>query len=959
MDLTHNQTAPSSTAQPSTDIGDDFGDLDEALLSQILDDEDELDLPAKSQTSRNQSEPEQQQTSATSATPVDPPSSKSSFTQSDADESALLSSDDEDLAALEELNRKRAQLEAKLKAKRQKKAAVPTPTPVVPSPQKSSPTQPPPSSEQDSPSQPPTSKQATPQPPPTSKQTPLATTSKESPETDCLASSSQIDDYTTTPTRSPRSPVIRTPSPPSRSRFLMSPPSGAYSRKRHHSPSPLPRRDSFSAPRPNLASTPTSGIASRGIKHNMEAYRTRLSYDKPLTPTRGKATSMETNAPDDPLDDAFLDKVLGDLDPEGSDAQALVQDERTKHPLIQHFEEKGKRRAEEQAKAALPRPTFKSIVAQTPAVSDEAAIERGHTQSYDPLTKLRIGERYQSLGAVVQMTYGQTVLPIKDAEQIRTALFRTSNTGAVLTSSCSRPGILNDPIDPSSKSGTETSSKSWILAGVVGAKSKIRITAKNVRYCHFQLSDLNSGAINVFMFRKVLEAHYGSIEVGDVVVIMNPKLLNQTEKAGALGVEVEDPGCLFTLGRSKDFGLCQAVKINNEDCGRILDTRASMYCQHHIMMATNKHRNQRGSLIAGTSSIYDLNKQPSARPLAQPRRTAGVGLIPSRETTYIFDDGGVGTSSMADPEGKKKDPLTGEDGLSSFLMNQNNPGGQYLRQAKVSKDTVWAKDITSPKTPTKGTDSFPAEMIRRMGYDPVSGQFVPGSPKRGAEDPEARERSIRLLAERVKSPPGPIKLMSTMVPVVRKRKLDSDASSRGGQVAQGNVFFDPGAGSSRTGTPMTPPSAKKKWIDLNLDSSSDDDDNGTLLTLTAARERNLKEARKNAAPGTPTKRANPLVSPPRAPQRKLEPSSSMSMLLNRTSTSTSTATNLGTKAVTCGQPNNPPASQKQISPQVPSSSSSSSSSMLPSSATGTDTRPTPSGQPAPKKGKFIDLNDSE
>ncbi|KAF8952220.1 hypothetical protein BGZ52_007458 [Haplosporangium bisporale] len=860
MDLTHNQTAPSSTAQPSTDIGDDFGDLDEALLSQILDDEDELDLPAKSQTSRNQSEPEQQQTSATSATPVDPPSSKSSFTQSDADESALLSSDDEDLAALEELNRKRAQLEAKLKAKRQKKAAVPTPTPVVPSPQKSSPTQPPPSSEQDSPSQPPTSKQATPQPPPTSKQTPLATTSKESPETDCLASSSQIDDYTTTPTRSPRSPMIRTPSPPSRSRFLMSPPSGAYSRKRHHSPSPLPRRDSFSAPRPNLASTPTSGIASRGIKHNMEAYRTRLSYDKPLTPTRGKATSMETNAPDDPLDDAYLDKVLGDLDPEGSDAQALVQDERTKHPLIQHFEEKGKRRAEEQAKAALPRPTFKSIVAQTPAVSDEAAIERGHTQSYDPLTKLRIGERYQSLGAVVQMTYGQTVLPIKDAEQIRTALFRTSNTGA---------------------------------------------------------------------------------------------------KAGALGVEVEDPGCLFTLGRSKDFGLCQAVKINNEDCGRILDTRASMYCQHHIMMATNKHRNQRGSLIAGTSSIYDLNKQPSARPLAQPRRTAGVGLIPSRETTYIFDDGGVGTSSMADPEGKKKDPLTGEDGLSSFLMNQNNPGGQYLRQAKVSKDTVWAKDITSPKTPTKGTDSFPAEMIRRMGYDPVSGQFVPGSPKRGAEDPEARERSIRLLAERVKSPPGPIKLMSTMVPVVRKRKLDSDASSRGGQVAQGNVFFDPGAGSSRTGTPMTPPSAKKKWIDLNLDSSSDDDDNGTLLTLTAARERNLKEARKNAAPGTPTKRANPLVSPPRAPQRKLEPSSSMSMLLNRTSTSTSTATNLGTKAVTCGQPNNPPASQKQISPQVPSSSSSSSSSMLPSSATGTDTRPTPSGQPAPKKGKFIDLNDSE
>lgn len=99
MDHTHNQTAPSSTAQPSTDIGDDFGDLDEALLSQILDDEDELDLPAKSQSSRNQSGPEQQQTAVTAvtaATPVDTPSSGSSFIQPDADESALLSSDDED-----------------------------------------------------------------------------------------------------------------------------------------------------------------------------------------------------------------------------------------------------------------------------------------------------------------------------------------------------------------------------------------------------------------------------------------------------------------------------------------------------------------------------------------------------------------------------------------------------------------------------------------------------------------------------------------------------------------------------------------------------------------------------------------------------------------------------------------------------------------------------------------------
>lgn len=124
----------------------------------------------------------------------------------------------------------------------------------------------------------------------------------------------------------------------------------------------------------------------------MEAYRTRLSFDKPLTPSRGRAPSTGTNG-DDQLDDTFLDQVLDDLDPEGSsDAQLLLQDEsRKSQALIAHFEEKGKRRAEEQAKADLPKLTFKTVAAQAPAVSDEVAIEHGHTVSYDPLTKLRIG----------------------------------------------------------------------------------------------------------------------------------------------------------------------------------------------------------------------------------------------------------------------------------------------------------------------------------------------------------------------------------------------------------------------------------------------------------------------------------------------------------------------------------------------------------------------------------------
>ncbi|KAG0335259.1 hypothetical protein BG000_007671 [Podila horticola] len=95
MEHTHSQSAPSSTTQPSTDIGDDFGDLDDALLSKILDDDDELDPPTTSQTSSGNQSGKGQHT-ATATTPVDTPSSGSSVTQLDAEDSALLSSDDED-----------------------------------------------------------------------------------------------------------------------------------------------------------------------------------------------------------------------------------------------------------------------------------------------------------------------------------------------------------------------------------------------------------------------------------------------------------------------------------------------------------------------------------------------------------------------------------------------------------------------------------------------------------------------------------------------------------------------------------------------------------------------------------------------------------------------------------------------------------------------------------------------
>ena len=168
---------------------------------------------------------------------------------------------------------------------------------------------------------------------------------------------------------------------------------------------------------------------------------------------------------------------------------------------------------------------------------------------------------------------------------------------------------------------------------------------------------------------------------------------------------------MLIIGVARDFGLCEAVKKNGQDCGKIMDRRGSAYCTYHIMLVSNKQRNQRGSLLVGTSSIFDMEK-PASQPRAGlvPRYARGGYSAPNpqsaarrlmgdtaKETTYLFENGGVVSSAMMDTRGTKASRSDQpDDDLSSFLMNQNNPGGQYLRQAKASKDVTWDKDITSP-----------------------------------------------------------------------------------------------------------------------------------------------------------------------------------------------------------------------------------------------------------------------
>ncbi|KAG0230027.1 hypothetical protein BGW42_001190 [Actinomortierella wolfii] len=530
----------------------------------------------------------------------------------------------------------------------------------------------------------------------------------------------------------------------------------------------------------------------------------------------------------------------------------------------------------------------------------------------DRLTGFRLRDRDMDQESLDKLLSSYTYFELRDTEGIREVGYRPTNKGLLSSVRPGGGGRLDMASTTSGGGGgvNKSDPPEWVVAGVVSAKSKPRTTAKKVRYFHFQLSDLRNHEVNVFLFRDVMDHHYSQLRVGQVVALLSPKLLSQTDRLGTIGVEVEKADNLIVIGTASDIGFCEAVKLNGSDCGKALDRRSGHYCTFHVQLAANKLRSKRGALLASTSSTFDLTqaellrkqqilKSGGGRGYFQNK--AGLGVagrghgdqgesamqqarrlrnMDDRDTTYIFDDGAVGSSSLTEPTTprKRKQQNDTEDALTAFLMNQDNPGGMYLRQAMASKEVAWAKDITSPKkTPTKGDSVlFPPDMVRRMGYDPVTGRFVPGSPKRREhDDPEARERSIRMLTERIKSPParpsmmveGGVKLASS-----NGGSSSSKAPLSGGKgkvrLVTGDVFFSEtveahsrspkkttetnGEEGKAASGPTTP---AKRWVNLGDDSSSDKNDDqhvqgpdgSPVLSFAAQRRKNLREAAKARA----------------------------------------------------------------------------------------------------------------
>ncbi|KAI9334421.1 hypothetical protein BDR26DRAFT_867018 [Obelidium mucronatum] len=224
----------------------------------------------------------------------------------------------------------------------------------------------------------------------------------------------------------------------------------------------------------------------------------------------------------------------------------------------------------------------------------------------------------------------------------------------------------------------------WVTVAVVIQKTETRISTNQKPFVIIRLGDLKSSiVINAFLFGRVFEkwGGVGGIGVGEVIGVLNPKILPVTEKSSLMGIDIDDPGKLLHLGTSLDSCQCKFVSKGNnpKECTTIVDGRKGRYCSYHMEMLFKKRKHARSEFSGGTGTTQIGSPTKPKKEHAQNEQASSYLLNDGFQVSTSLD---VRTNLSAPAEGGFKGvrPLTKEQ--QAQIQTGGTRGDKYLRIAR-------------------------------------------------------------------------------------------------------------------------------------------------------------------------------------------------------------------------------------------------------------------------------------
>ncbi|KAJ3084825.1 hypothetical protein HDU99_001901 [Rhizoclosmatium hyalinum] len=217
----------------------------------------------------------------------------------------------------------------------------------------------------------------------------------------------------------------------------------------------------------------------------------------------------------------------------------------------------------------------------------------------------------------------------------------------------------------------------WVTVAVVLSKSAPRMSQNQQHYVVMRLGDLKSNTtVNAFLFGRVFEkwgvsTEKGGIGAGEVIGVLNPKILPVTEKSSVMGIDIDDAGKLLHLGTSMDSVQCKFTSKGN-------DPKPCF------------------TLIDGTGSTRIGS--PTKPKLAPAQRDQG---------TYLWTDG-IQVST------------NGSDGRGVNLLAPTEGGVKGVQP--LTKEFHFIEVTTAEKQNVSNV--FSKDALQRLGFDPTTGKDV-------------------------------------------------------------------------------------------------------------------------------------------------------------------------------------------------------------------------------------------
>ncbi|KAJ3027068.1 UNVERIFIED_CONTAM: hypothetical protein HDU68_004551 [Siphonaria sp. JEL0065] len=263
----------------------------------------------------------------------------------------------------------------------------------------------------------------------------------------------------------------------------------------------------------------------------------------------------------------------------------------------------------------------------------------------------------------------------------------------------------------------------WVTVAVVIHKSETRTSSNMKPFVILRLGDLKSSTvINAFLFGRVFEKYggVGGIGIGEVVGVLNPKILPMTEKSSLMGIDIDDPGKLLHLGTSLDSARCKFVSKGNnpKECTTIIDGRKGRHCSYHMEILFKKRKHARAEFSGGSGTTQIGSPTKPKKEYAQNESGSSYLLTDGFQVSTSLD---VRPNLLVPTDGGVKGvlPLTKEQ-LSIPINGENTELFLIALSLEITTENRRSKEAELADV----SKVFNKDALQRLGFDPTTGKDV-------------------------------------------------------------------------------------------------------------------------------------------------------------------------------------------------------------------------------------------